>query len=142
MKLRGHHLICLLGFRGLGYSPEFVANMDGIAERLRSSPETLIEIVCQPDDICSYCPFFGEKGCEHKGPSSEKNRRGQDKAVIERLNIQAGERLGWLEVEERLCTAINPQDLNVICRDCQWLPLGYCAEGLKELAAGADKGLQ
>ena len=131
MRLRAHHLLCLLGFRGLGYSPEFVANMDGIAERLRSSPETLIEIVCQPDDICSSCPFFGEKGCEHKGPSSEKKRRGQDTAVIERLNIKAGEKLNWLEVRERIRRAISLQDLEKICQDCQWLPLGYCVEGLR-----------
>ena len=131
MRLRAHHLLCLLGYRGLGYSPEFVANMDGIAERLRSSPETLIEIVCQPDDICSCCPFFGEKGCEYEGPSSEKNRRGQDKAVIERLNIKAGDKLNWLEVRGMIRRAISLQDLEKICQDCQWLPLGYCVEGLR-----------
>ena len=133
MRLRAHHLLCLLGFRGLGYSPEFVANMDGIAQRLRSFPETLIEIMCQPDDICFSCPFLGEKGCKHKGPSSEKRRRGQDRAVIARLNIKAGEKLNWLEARERMRSFINPQDLDVICRDCQWLPLGHCAEGLRKL---------
>ncbi len=142
MKLRAHHLLCLLGFRGLGYSPQFVANMDGIAERLRSFPETLIEIVRQPDDVCSPCPFLGEEGCQDKGPGSEERRRDQDKAVMDRLNIKAGERLSWLEIRERIHPAISPQDLYVICHDCQWLPLGYCVEGLKELAAGADKRLQ
>lgn len=53
MKLRAHHLICLLGFRGLGYSPEFVENMARIADQLRSFPHTVIEIVRRPDDICS-----------------------------------------------------------------------------------------
>ena len=137
MKLRGHHLVCLLGFRGLGYSPEFVANMDGIAERLRSFPETLIEIVRQPDDVCSPCPFLGERGCQDKGPGSEERKRDQDKAVMDRLNIKAGERVSWLEVRERMRSSISPEDLKEICQDCEWLPLGYCGEGLEELKGSA-----
>ena len=133
MRLRAHHLLCLLGFRGLGYSPEFVANMDGIAQRLRSFPETLIEIVCQPDDICSSCPFLGGKGCQDKGPNSEKRRRGQDRAVIDRLNVRAGGKLSWLEIRERVRPAISSQDLDEICHDCQWLPQGYCVEELNKL---------
>ena len=27
VRLRGHHLLCLLTYKGLGYSPEFVAGM-------------------------------------------------------------------------------------------------------------------
>ena len=26
-KLRGHHLFCLLGYKGMGYSQEYVDNM-------------------------------------------------------------------------------------------------------------------
>ena len=137
MKLRAHHLICLLGFRGLGYSPEFVENMAGIADQLRSSPQMLIEIVCQPDDICSSCPFLGDRGCQDKGPNSEKRRRGRDRAVIHRLNTKAGDKLSWLEIKKRIRPSISPRDLDEICQDCEWLPLGYCAQGLKELTTGA-----
>lgn len=133
MKLRAHHLICLLGFRGLGYSPEFVENMAGIADQLRSFPQTVIEIVRQPDDICSPCPFLGKKGCQDKGPNSERKRRNRDEAVMDRLNVKTGDKLSWFEMRERMRSSINPEDLDAICQDCEWLPQGYCVEGLKEL---------
>lgn len=142
MKLRGHHLLCLLGFRGLGYSPEFVENMSGIAQRLRSSPQTRIEIVRQPDDICTPCPFLGKKGCRDKGPNSEKRKIERDKDVMGRLNVETGDKLSWLEIRKRIRPSISPGDLDEICRDCEWLPQGYCAEGLKKLTTGADERLQ
>ncbi|MBE9501553.1 MAG: DUF1284 domain-containing protein [Dehalococcoidia bacterium] len=133
MKLRAHHLICLLGFRGLGYSPEFVENMAHIADQLRSFPQTVIEVLRQPDDICSPCPFLGKKGCQDKGPNSEGKRRNRDEAVMDRLNVTAGDKLSWFEIRERMRSSINPEDLDEICQDCEWLPQGYCVEGLKDL---------
>ena len=59
MILRAHHLICILGFRGLGYSKEYVANMSKIVGQLCSSPETLIQVVSKPDDICALAIFLG-----------------------------------------------------------------------------------
>ena len=79
MILRWHHLICLLGFRGLGYSREYVANMSKIVGQLRSSPETLIEIASKPDDMCVPCPSL-----------KERVMRNRDCAVMEKLNVVVG----------------------------------------------------
>jgi len=131
MKLRAHHLICILGFRGLGYSREYVDNMTRIVDQLQ--PSTSIEVLSKPDDICAPCPFLGEKGCQERGPESESVARDRDLAVMKRLNIVAGDRITWAEVRERLRRSISPGDLMDICQDCQWLPQGYCVEGLKRL---------
>lgn len=56
IRLRGHHLLCLLGYRGKGYSESFCVNMTEIYERLRLHPETEIVIVEGPDDICRAFP--------------------------------------------------------------------------------------
>ncbi|MBE0415527.1 MAG: DUF1284 domain-containing protein [Dehalococcoidia bacterium] len=133
MKLRAHHLICIIGFRGLGYSKEYVDNMTKIVVQLRSSPETLIEIAGKPDDICSPCPFLGDKGCQERGLESEEVVRNRDLAVTGRLNMVVGDRITWAEAEERIRSSISPEDLDKICQDCQWLPLGYCVAGLKRL---------
>jgi len=131
MKLRAHHLICLLGFIGLGYSKDYVDNMTKIVDQL--SPSTLIEVSSKPDAICAPCPFLGEKGCQERGSESEEVVRNRDLAVMKRLNIVAGDRITWSEIEERIRSSISPEDLVDICQDCQWLPQGYCVEGLKRL---------
>ena len=133
MILRAHHLICILGFRGLGYSKEYVANMSNIVGQLRSCPETLIQVVSKPDDICAPCPFLKQGGCQERGLESEEVVRNRDHAVMEKLNMMAGDKVTWAEVENRIRSSISPEDLDWICHDCQWLPLGYCAEGLKRL---------
>ena len=131
MKLRAHHLVCILGFRGLGYSKEYVDNMTKIVEQLR--PSTLIQIASEPDDICAPCPFLGETGCRERGPESEAVVSNRDLAVMERLGIVAGDRMTWADVKEGIRCSIRPEDLVDICQDCQWLPQGYCEEGLRRL---------
>lgn len=133
MRLRAHHLICILGFRGLGYSKDYAANMSQIVAQLRSSPQTLIEITSQPDDLCFPCPFLKEGGCQERGPESEEVVRNRDLAVMARLGLMVGDKITWSGVEERIRSSISPDDLDEICGDCQWLPLGYCADGLKRL---------
>lgn len=50
VRLRGHHLLCLLTYKGEGYGPAFVANLDRIAARLAAGEAALV--VEGPDDIC------------------------------------------------------------------------------------------
>ncbi|RWL09783.1 MAG: DUF1284 domain-containing protein [Mesorhizobium sp.] len=56
VRLRPHHLLCLLTYAGKGYSAAFVANFDAIAARLSAGEDILI--VSGPDDICA--PLLGE----------------------------------------------------------------------------------
>jgi hypothetical protein len=51
VRLRGHHLLCLLTYKGEGYSPAFVANLDRIAARLAAGEA--VQIVDGPDDVCT-----------------------------------------------------------------------------------------
>src|SRR5712672_2376586 len=51
VRLRAHHLLCMLTFVGEGYSPAFTENYRSIARRLSAGEE--IELVSGPDDICA-----------------------------------------------------------------------------------------
>ena len=56
VRLRAHHLLCLLTYVGKGYSPAFTANYDKVVKR-RGVGEGVV-IVAGPDDICA--PLLGE----------------------------------------------------------------------------------
>jgi hypothetical protein len=51
VRLRPHHLLCILTYKGAGYSPAFCANYDRIAVRIAHREE--IEICAGPDDVCA-----------------------------------------------------------------------------------------
>ncbi|MDX3925513.1 MAG: DUF1284 domain-containing protein [Shinella sp.] len=57
IRLRSHHLLCMLTFVGEGYTPSFVENYRRIAGRLSAGEN--IEIVEGPDDICA--PLLGDE---------------------------------------------------------------------------------
>jgi len=63
IKLRGHHLLCILTYKGEGYTPEFVGNFDAIADRINKGAE--IEVVKGIDDICGALRQGAEITCHH-----------------------------------------------------------------------------
>ena len=127
--LRGHHLLCLHGFRGFGYSPEFVSNMQLVRDRLASSPDVEVEVTTSPDDICSACPHLQEGKCARDGGDSETRTREKDTAVLARLALSPGDKISSGELfaltAERFSNGIED-----LCSLCKWFPLGWCAEGI------------
>ena len=65
IRLRAHHLLCLLTYVGKGYSPAFTANYDAIAERLSRGEDILL--VSGPDDICAPLLDEPEPHCLNEG---------------------------------------------------------------------------
>jgi len=133
IRVRGHTLLCLQGFRGEGYSPEFVENMASIHQALTTNPDRLIEVIASPDAICRACPHRQASGCTLNGERSEAEMVEQDRAVMLRLGLNVGDHLRWSELLERVRRAVSGKDLPSICGTCRWLPLGYCQEGINRL---------
>jgi len=136
LKIRSHHLLCILGFRGLGYSEEFAANMGKVVGELRSDPTFPITLVVGCDAICVSCPHKKEGKCL-KRANSEVDVPVLDLELLKRLGLQAGTQMLAGEAWERVKERLTPGDLTEICGDCEWLGLGYCAEGLRRLKTGS-----
>jgi hypothetical protein len=71
IRLRPHHLLCLLTYVGRGYSAAFTANYDAIAARIGDGEGLLI--VAGPDDICAPLLSDAEPHC-HRDSVIERDR--------------------------------------------------------------------
>ncbi len=132
IPLRAHNLLCLLGYRGKGYSEGFVRRMTVVAEALRLDPDREVLLLVRPDVLCDACPHH-RGGCTLSGPDHEAHMRAQDREVLRRLGLEEGRRLPWREVLGHVTERVRGADLPTICTTCPWLPLGWCASGVDAL---------
>ncbi|AWK88920.1 DUF1284 domain-containing protein [Azospirillum thermophilum] len=129
VRLRAHHLLCMLTYAGKGYSPAFVANYDLVVARLAGGEDILM--VEGPDDLCA--PLLGDPQahCRNAGV------RGRDAAAAAAVTallarpVAAGDRLRLdAALLERLRTAFRAGTTRTACGGCEWS--GLCtgiAEG-------------
>ncbi len=132
-RIRGHTLLCLQGFKGRGYNESFVANMKRIHEALFKEPETKVEVVIGPDDICSACPHLKDNLCTLNGLDTESDVIKKDSSVIALLGIFPARQYTWREILSTISQRLNTDILKGLCSRCQWLPFGYCEEGIIKL---------
>ncbi|HEV2518313.1 MAG TPA: DUF1284 domain-containing protein [Devosia sp.] len=71
IRLRPHHLLCLLTYVGKGYNAAFTANYDAIAARIGAGEDLLI--VAGPDDICAPLLADADPHC-HRDSVIERDR--------------------------------------------------------------------
>ena len=129
MRLRGHHLLCSLGFRGLGYSPGFVVRMTEVLATLAAAPHTEVLLTDEADVLCAAFPTDQPPHC------GEQRVRLRDRAVLRRLGWAPGQVRAWQLIRQGLAQCFVPADIELLCASCPWRPLGYCAEGLERLRA-------
>ncbi|THE14156.1 DUF1284 domain-containing protein [Bacillus timonensis] len=133
-KLRGHHLFCLLGYRGMGYSQEYVENMTIVHQTLRKNPKTLVQIVKGTDHLCEKYPNNGKYHCE------DNSIYERDVQILEKMGLRIGQILRWEDVEARIQRDVVPSDIQTVCESCSWRSYGVCEEGVQEILDG--KGLR
>ncbi len=132
-KLRGHHLFCLLGYRGMGYSKEYVENMTRIHQILRNNPKTLVQLVKGPDQLCEKYPNSGDYHCQ------DQNIYDRDAVILERMGLKLNQILKWEDIEARVLKHVVPTDIQSICETCSWRSYGVCEQGVERIHDG--KGL-
>jgi uncharacterized protein len=121
VRLRGHHFLCILTYRGYGYTPAFVANMTGIVAEIGASrPVRLVE---GPDAICGGLTPEDRKVCNHDCARAET-------LELDRLAVQeVGERLSVdlsrpividQSIVARLRAAFATRAIRSACSRCPW----------------------
>ncbi|OAT85082.1 [Fe-S]-binding protein [Bacillus sp. MKU004] len=132
-KLRGHHLLCTHGFRGMGYSEGFVKVMSDITDDIRDEDSDFqVQVLQGFDDACQACPHRGRTACE-KSEDSNGHVLSMDGKVISHLGLTAGETYMKSDLVHLTVEKVNPDDLDYLCEGCSWLEYGVCKEGIREL---------
>lgn len=129
VRLRAHHLLCMLTYVGKGYSPAFVENYEVIAARLSAGEE--IELVAGPDDICGPLTADPEAHC-HGASVIERDREAAD-AVARLMGspLPPGTRITPTSaLIKQLRANFATGEIRTACSGCEWS--GLCdsvAEG-------------
>ncbi|MHC1604353.1 MAG: DUF1284 domain-containing protein [Candidatus Methanofastidiosia archaeon] len=116
MRIRAHHLLCMQGFQGYGYSNDFADNMTAIIKNMKSNPT--LEIVDECDVICSSCPHnIGKKCLAYPAQNAKKI----DIQTLKKLNLKNGAKIKaqdvFLRVNKKIKTTSDTID---ICGNCNW----------------------
>ncbi|MEM2990951.1 MAG: DUF1284 domain-containing protein [Halobacteria archaeon] len=136
IPIRGHHLLCILGFKGIGYSAEFVENLRQIIALLKINP--ILKIVCECDSICARCPYIKNGRCNKYQRDLELEVKEMDLMVLGELNLKINTELSARHAFELVRRHVDKKDLLEICRNCEFLKLKYCIEGLDNVAKFSD----
>ena len=116
IKLRGHHLLCLQGFQGYGYSEDFVSNMTRINE-LRKANECIISLTNEPDDICFSCPNLKNNLCENEIQNSIIVK--MDNEVLSKLN--SNKEHNSIDLFDEVASKFNSlKSVENVCNGCKW----------------------
>lgn len=119
VRLRPHHLLCLLTYAGKGYSPTFVANYDAIADRLRGGEA--LEVVAGPDDICAPLLDDPEAHCRRDSVAERDRLAAGDVGALLGLTVRTGLRLE-LDAKrlEAMRKAFSAGLTRAACAGCEW----------------------
>lgn len=119
VRLRPHHLLCLLTYVGEGYSPGFVAEADRIAARLSGGEDVLV--VEGPDDLCA--PLFGaeEPHCVRESVVTRDRLASESVQALLGRSVVAGARIELnTQSLTQLRLAFASGQARVACVACEW----------------------
>lgn len=120
IKIRAHHLLCIQGFQGYGYSQDFVDNMAMIIKNIDLNPDLEIEIILDWDVICSHCPHNVKGICQRRSDSAQKIKA-MDVNVLRKLDLKEGARGRAKDFFYLVNMKLrNRSDIQDICGNCEW----------------------
>lgn len=126
-------MLCVHGFRGMGYSPDFVKKMTEIVAAVRDESRTFpIRVMEDLDEACGFCPNRGDGICA-ASPGSDVHVKQLDRRIMAHIGLTHGETIDKAELVRRTALSVRPEHLDELCRGCSWLSYGVCKEGIRQL---------
>lgn len=127
VRLRGHHFLCILTYRGYGYTPAFVANMTDIVGAIGRG--RLVMLAEGPDDICNSLTPEDRRACNHDCARAET--RDLDRVAVEEVGSLLGIDLAEPLVISpsmvaTLRSAFAARSIRGACAQCLWW--NFCTE--------------
>ena len=122
IRLRPHHLLCVLTYVGKGYSPAFTANYDKVISRLAAGEGILIQD--GPDDICQPLLASDEPHCLLDSVVERDAKARHDVGHLLGRSLHASD---VVKLDNRMLGHIREAFLNgrtrAACSGCEWFDL-------------------
>ena len=113
VRLRAHHLLCVLTYVGKGYSPDFVAGYDRVVARLAG-----------PDEVCAPLAGEADRHCDDPSTFARDARAAAALAPALGRTPTPGTRLRLdAATLARLRAAAAEDRFALACAGCPWLDL-------------------
>ncbi len=135
ISLRPHHLLCLKGFQGKGYSEIFVRNMTALAGRLEKDPDQAVRIQLEADDLCLFCPHCSAVDTCDSGDNCGRAGKCDHDDKVRQIDLRAAGAFGITSGTHRYSDLRRAADRNYteqtikeVCADCQWA--GICRDAV------------
>ncbi len=115
MRIRAHHLFCMRGFKGKGYSPYFIRHMAFVITAIAKGESA--EIISGLDEICAACPHASNGGCALYGSKADE----MDTYVMSKLGLSPQTRHAAAELDDLITKAsLSLNDIEPVCGGCKW----------------------
>ncbi len=121
VRLRGHHFLCLLTYKGLGYTPAFVQNLTEIVEAINAVRPVVLAY--GPDDICKALTQEDRAQCGHDCETASVYWRDEEAVQATAPLIDQPMDAPFtldLETVERLRQAFAEGTTRAGCARCPW----------------------
>ncbi len=117
IRIRPHHLLCIQGFQGYGYTQDFASHMQRVTSFLKSNLLYNLQIVLEFDELCSQCPHDVDGRCA-RGFMDEINK--VDRLVIQKANLDLRHSYTVSEAFSTVNQNLDHNHIISICSGCSW----------------------
>jgi hypothetical protein len=119
IRLRAHHLLCMLTYAGDGYSRAFTANFDAIVAQIAAGEDVMI--VAGPDDLCAPLLCAPDAHCLRESVRERDRLAARDLSKLLGIDVCEGQRLTLGKPELRqMREAFASGETRAACQGCEW----------------------